>query len=351
MKNGVLIRKNLPTDWISGQETGITFVENVKDAQWDNYLPTDEKQSYPTFDTSCCVTFSALNCVETLLKRLLTLKLIPEETKIWLDVNGYFDDNGNINFSDRFSAKMSGTTVNGNYLGAVWDSIRNDGLLPEKDYLFYGSTWNEYMSEIPQNLKNKALKFKEKFNVMYEWITIKDQYLPMVTLSEHLKQSPIQVATATCMPWNTDQIINGCGIRTNHATMIYGFTDKYTKDYDTYNPFRKKWGLDYAIPYAIKAVIECKQLIEKPKPVKYTFLAKMELGQHSSDIVALQDLLKKEDCFPLTVNSTGYYGEITRQAVLKFQKKYKVANAIELAYVNGKWCGAKTLQVLNQRSN
>jgi hypothetical protein len=171
----------------------------------------------------------------------------------------------------------------------------------------------------------------------------------MLSLREQLKQAPIQIVSATCPPWNTDQIINGCGIRTNHATLVYGYAADFIKDYDTYCPFCKKFGLDYAIPYAIKAIIEVKQPPEEPKPFNHTFSRIMKMYERSDEIVALQDFLKIDGDFPLTVNSTGYYGETTRQSVKAFQLKYKVANIFELFYVNGKWCGSKTLTELNKR--
>lgn len=347
--NGVLIRDNLPTDWVAGQETGIIYKENIKDGQWDDFLPSDERQSCKNFDSNSCVTFSALNCCEIMMNRMLSLNLIPDTSVQWLKDNGYVDEFGKVNFSDRFTAKMSGTKITGNYLGAVWDSIRNHGVLPERDYPFGGETWEEYMAEIPQELKDKALKFKEYFEVKYEWIPISNPYLPMVSISKHLCQSPIQIASATCSLWNTAEIINGCGIRTNHATTIYGYTEQYIKDYDHYNPFRKKLGLDYAIPYAIKGVVEVKQAPATPQPFKHTFTLKMEMGTRGSDIVALQDFLKIDGDFPLDIDSTGYYGEYTRQAVKKFQEKYKVANIAELTFVNGKWCGQKTINELNRR--
>ena len=36
-------------------------------------------------------------------------------------------------------------------------------------------------------------------------------------VKEHLQQAPLQLASATCSPWNTTEIIEGCGFTTNHA--------------------------------------------------------------------------------------------------------------------------------------
>lgn len=85
-----------------------------------------------------------------------------------------------------------------------------------------------------------------------------------------------------------------------------------------------------------------------PKKIKHTFTKPMELGERSEDIKILQDILKKENLFPVATESTGYYGEITRQAVQRFQAIYKVADAWELLIVKGKRVGAKTLKKLNE---
>ncbi|MFA5174782.1 MAG: hypothetical protein WC438_06390, partial [Candidatus Pacearchaeota archaeon] len=170
-------------------------------------------------------------------------------------------------------------------------------------------------------------------------------------LKKHIKQSPLQLATATCPPWNTADVIAGCGIKTNHGTMLYGYSDEFWKIFDTYNPWCKKFANDYGIAWAMKYVVENK-IESTPMETKfeYVFKNKIKMGDKSADVVALQTLLKLDGDFPASVNITGYYGTITQTAVLKFCKKYKVACALELLYVNGRWCGAKTLNELNKQA-
>jgi len=346
---GVIIIKPLQTDWKAGEETGITFEEVQKDAQWDNFLPTGERQKNNYFDLCACVSFSALNCIEILMNRMMEFKQFSSDNLIWLRENGYFDENGKFNFSDRFTAKMSGTTKLGNYLGAVGDSIRNDGLIPESDWGFSADfkEWDSYYSEIPQELKDKGKEFVKRFLVKYEFVLLGTPDLEK--LKTHLKQSPLQLATATCSPWNTAEVIKGCGIATNHATVLYGFTADYLKDFDTYNPWSKKFALDYGIAWAVKYVISEKKA-ETPLPQKFDYVFKSIItkGDKSADVIALQKLLKILGFFSASVNITGYYGSITQKAVYDFCVKYKVASNQELAYVNGRWCGKKTLAKLNE---
>jgi len=92
-------------------------------------------------------------------------------------------------------------------------------------------------------------------------------------------------------------------------------------------------------------------LVYNPNPatgVHYTFNADLEYGQTATEINMLQRALQQDGSFPAGIVPTQYYGEITRQAVLKFQQKYKVAPTAELAQVNGRRVGAKTRAKLNE---
>lgn len=66
------------------------------------------------------------------------------------------------------------------------------------------------------------------------------------------------------------------------------------------------------------------------------------------DVAALQDILKYEGFFPKNVDSTGYYGALTAKGVLAFQRKYRVAPESELAQLQGRYCGTKTIAKLNE---
>src|SRR6185436_3344551 len=96
-----------------GGESSFGMEKLCPTRDWTPYLPVFESQSYKYFDPFDCVTRSATNCLEILWKRR------------------YGDE---VNFSDRFTAKMSGTTPIGNTFVNVGDSIRHDGLVPEVDY-------------------------------------------------------------------------------------------------------------------------------------------------------------------------------------------------------------------------
>ena len=124
---GVFLREQ-HSDFLLG---AISYEEVCED--WTPFLPKGEKQHGLYFDTMACVTFSALNIIEIQLNFMVANSLMSEESVKFFSDEGYLL-NGQFNFSDRFTAKMSGTTKDGNYLQKVWDSIRNHGLLSEKDW-------------------------------------------------------------------------------------------------------------------------------------------------------------------------------------------------------------------------
>lgn len=81
-----------------------------------------------------------------------------------------------------------------------------------------------------------------------------------------------------------------------------------------------------------------------PKP-KHTFDIDMDFGQTSEEIKWLQNVLKYEGLFPANVESSGYYGAVTKKGVQSFQLKYKVvANESEPGYGT---VGPKTRAQLN----
>lgn len=216
MKNfGLLISKEARAkDWISGGVTGIIDEPLVIWGNWDEYLPEFEPQSV-LFDTMSCVSFSALNCLEALYKR----KYRIEE-----------------NFSDRFIAKMSGTTVMGNYMETVAETIRKVGLVEEAVYPWGGNNWVEYMQDVPEDVVQRATASLGSYKVNWEWVLESD----VESLKNALTYSPLQV---TVYAWGKKKgdIYQKTSTTPNHAVMLYGYEDGiYWKIYDHYlNEFKK----------------------------------------------------------------------------------------------------------------
>lgn len=347
--SGVLDRAPQPGDWIAGKESGITFEDRVKDGNWTPFLPTPERQSGRRMDTMACVTFSALNCIETQINWMIAQGLIPDKDLTMLKVLNYIDKNGKFNCSDRFTAKMSGTTPQGNYLTNVWQSIHRDGLAAESDWPadLENFDWTQYYAEVSEGVKNKAARILEIFDFNYEYAYTGNGDA-VQELRDHLPQAPLQIASPVCTPWAAGPI-KACGkLNPEHATMVYGLDiERNVKIEDQYAPFEKTLDRNYRICYVMKGIVTLKSAAPHIiKPV-HTFATDIEYGTRSAEVTELQTALKFDNDFPADVLATGYYGEITRQAVLAFQRKYKVAPAAELDALQGRRVGAKTRAVLN----
>lgn len=260
---GVIIQDPRETDFVAGAETGLTPENRNPTGDWTPFLPTDEMQIGVYFDTMACVTFSALNVIETQVNFMIREGMIPVDDVARMRVLGFFDENDKFNCSDRFTAKMSGTTRKGNTLVNVWDSIRRDGLLPERDWAYPRDQrtpvfdWADYYKEIPQELKAKALEILKILDIRYEWL-VSGGRATAAQFSAWLKMSPIQIAAPVCPPWNTDQVIGSCSLPVGHATEMYMvklFGVTTLSVFDHYKPFNKSLAQDYPIPFALRGVV------------------------------------------------------------------------------------------------
>lgn len=224
-------------DYIAGRGYGYTLIEMVPNKNWKPYLSFSEKQSGLYFDTMACVTFSAMNCLEAIFNYRLAKKMINEEDLAWLTSKGYIV-NDKFNFSDRFTAKMSGTTRDGNWLYLVGDSVRNDGLVPEALYPYPREQrtpvfdWNDYYKTIPADLIELGKEFAERFQIYYEWVVGTWNFV------KELPKGPLQV---TVHAWDNpvDGVYQRSSGSLNHAVSLVN-EEQYRELEDQYDPHIKK---------------------------------------------------------------------------------------------------------------
>ena len=243
---GLLIEKELsPFDWIAGGVSGAERSVLRENGDYSDLVPETEKQSNSSFDTMACVTFSALNCLETLAR-----------------FHGI-----RFNKSDRFTAKMSGTTKRGNYTSIVADTIRKDGTVDEVIWPFQRdkiTDWDTYYQDIPQVVQSLGKKFLEDWEITWEWV-------PVSRIREMLKYGPIQVIVQAWPKPNAQGIYEnkGEGSNYNHAVMLYkgaNAGDVY-EIADHYDRDRKKLSPDYKFGSAVLFTLRKKQLETTPKPM------------------------------------------------------------------------------------
>lgn len=353
--------------WIAGGETGIVREVLEPSAQFDLYLPDEESQfqgdfTNHGFDSSGCVTESGTNSVEAPLNRMRAKGLLPATHENFLKNNGYITFSNKVNFSDRFTAKMSGTTVLGNSLGNVGESIRSlHGLLPEGDWPWpnmsdldgdanQDARRARYYAEIPQALQAKAKKFLDYFTINYDWILVGTP--DNAKLRDYLKYGPIQIAAMVCSPWSSNEgmpPIPACGCGEGHATMLYGFQpDNSLKDFDSYKSFRKLLAADYCIRYAVQYTIKVKPLTAQS--FHHTFSDPLAAGMPDSPGVrnlqrALQTVRRPDGSTYMTPGTFGPYGPQTTAAVKLFQEDNGIFGNGGINF------GPQTMKAMNAKLN
>lgn len=203
------------TDFVAGT---IPYEVRNPSGDWSFGLPPGEWQSNSFTDTMACVTFGELNSIETQMKLVYGLDK---------------------NYSDRFTAFMSGTTPQGNYLWKVADSIRKDGLVEESVWPSPPNfTWDTYYTPPMIEVINKAKEWKAMWRVEYEFIPFTKE-----SIMFHLKQSPINV------------IIPG------HLVMEFINNEQVEKYFDSYAPFVKD--RTQTLSSAMKIVLTRKNMLDK----------------------------------------------------------------------------------------
>jgi len=228
--HGLLLRPPSLTDYRLGGISALPREVLQEDGQWHKYIPQVEYQTKCGLESMACVSFSALNCIEMLLHRKLKAKR---------------------NYSDRFLAKVSGTTHSGNYLTAVAATIRNQGIVLETAWDWDECmTWDQYYAEPPEGLMTQADVFVQKYIVEYEFVHL--------DLMEALQYAPIQIAIDAYGP-----IVDGItqpkanSGPANHAITLVGYKEgEYWHVIDHYLLETRKLAWEYPIPHAMRYHIE-----------------------------------------------------------------------------------------------
>lgn len=213
MKYGLLEDKIVPDEhYILGGHGSLGGEYLQPDGQWTSYLPSIESQLNPLgFDAMACVTFGTLNALEILANR------VYGQTRNW---------------SDRFLAKVSGTTPQGNSPHHVAETLRKQGVPNEIDYPYSPAikTWAEFYADISSALKSLAIAFVNEFDFGHEWVAPQSDYL-----MEALKHSPLGISVPAWFKDENGLYYRPTGITDNHWVCLVGYKEnEYWIVYDSY---------------------------------------------------------------------------------------------------------------------
>lgn len=199
-----------------------------EDASWMKDLPEFEHQR-KAIDTQGCVSFGTLSCLEMLHKRLFGVE--P-------------------NYSDRFTAKLSGTTQLGNNPKAVVQSIRHDGTVKELAWPFGPNlSWAAYYTEISRHLIVVGQAWLESHKVGYEYVNGKSER----DLKAALRLSPIGVSVYAWAQNDAGHYIEGTP---NHWCVLVEYKDGHPVVWDTYESRLKTLVKGYRFDYAMRYSLE-----------------------------------------------------------------------------------------------
>lgn len=372
-KESVIIDELDPRTWIAGAESGVPYKELLQAPDWSPFMPTYENQIRDGFDAVSCVTYQGLSSLEFQLERMRQRGLLRKEILDFFIDNGYIDSNNKINFSDRFSSIMSGTTWHGNNMTNPMDSFRRDGVIPEKmlpypdltqfkdadgritrDYECFKFYSNPAV--ITQEMKDLGKKFLKFFDIRYEVVYYNNMApLNLNVIRYHLKHAPLSFAAPVASGEGGDSVIPGVGCGAGHARLIYRDMpeDQWHTIFDSFARATKKLGRDWCIPYVYKMVITTRNAPVVPDKFTHNFLVKLTPGDKNNEVIALQrtlQILKDKNGKPYLdprIVPVPIFGPQTKAAVIAFQLDRAVATPGEIKLANGV-VGPKTREALTK---
>jgi hypothetical protein len=187
--SGLLDESLRPIEEIEGESLlggELKAINNIAD--WRPFLPVHEQQYSDIFDTYACTNFAATNQAEIL---------------------GIYKYGKEYNYSDRFNSKMSGTTYKvGNYAsGALSSLTQKHGIVTEDQWAWDKKimTPEQYYSEIPQNIKDEALKWFDMWEASWGWHEA-TPYVHKKALREALTYSPVGVSIPSASVRDADGV-------------------------------------------------------------------------------------------------------------------------------------------------
>ena len=236
-------------------------------ADWRQYECDGEwqKEMQINFETEACMSFTPVNAIATYLNWLIQTQQIQPAQLAFLQGNGYIGADGKVALSPRFTATMDGTTINGNDFQHPWNSVQNDGLVPDSMWPMPAdqmnanpaNAWKIYYATPTADVIALGKQFLTMFKVNWHWLVSNGGGASQSEFQIWLKTAPIHVAVAVGSPWNVATPINACGCGAAHGVLLTNVEIGVVNNIlDHYAPFSKQLSADYCLAYAVQGWVE-----------------------------------------------------------------------------------------------
>jgi len=195
------------------------------DGQWHDYLPNEEVQHAPSYETYGCTIYGTENIQQILEK---------------------FHYGKTSEYAERYNYNLIKIVPPGADPHEAAESFRNDGVISYEE-LPMVSTLEEYASPRPvsQSLISKGVAHPYELRHQWLWYSSQNKETRTRLIKEYLKYSPLAVS---CTAWMLkDGVYVDNGQRNTHWTVLYGWNDKGWLIFDSYAPHRKILSYDHNI--------------------------------------------------------------------------------------------------------
>src|SRR3990167_8816070 len=195
------------------------------DGQWDAFLPSEELQITPNFETAGCTIYGTENIQQTLEK---------------------FHFGKTQEYSERYNYNLVKIVPPGADPHDAAESFRSDGVVPY-DLLPITSTLEEYASPRPMPTKYISQGIAHPQELRHQWLWNRpiDKETRTSLIREYLQYSPLAISVTAWKLENGVYVDNGQS--NTHWVMLYGWNNKGWLIFDSYFPHRKVLSFDHKI--------------------------------------------------------------------------------------------------------
>jgi hypothetical protein len=252
-------------------EPSITYEVREPTANWSKWFGKYENQRWEEWDSNSCWCLSSVNCLEDQLEWLDKNGMFSAEAKAFFQSNGYIDQDGDFNISERYLEILGGNLDTGGTAEEAWQLMQNNGCIPRSMLTYTRSradSWGtksafnaDYFNPLAVEAYMKTLgqKFLTYVKISYQKIGVTWYTPDNLALVAALKQSPLQIGIPipkNVSWWNQVNVPYDGGRNVQHEVELYGINPN--GDYlifDQYLPNLKVLDKNYYIPFCTQGVI------------------------------------------------------------------------------------------------